>query len=160
MGRDLHEQSSASRPPGELLPQWRKMSRPRTATMIEVDCFPEDHLVKVRFRGNVTSREFADLAAIIADFGSGVAVLVYLDWVGIERWEFTVASANGVTTWRRASQVVGRAAIVHLPRLNRQAAWLAAILRREGVEVRSWRPKDAVAAAIWLRRPSTAAVLP
>jgi len=127
--------------------------------MIEVDCFPEDHLVKVRFRGTVSNREFTDLAAIIADFGSGIAVLVYLDWVGIERWEFTVASANGVPTWRRASQVIERVAVIHPPRWNRQAAWLAAILRKEGVEVRSWRPKDAMAAAIWLRRPSPAAVL-
>ena len=126
--------------------------------MIELDCFPEERLVKVRFRGNVTNREFTDLAAIIADFGSRLTVLVYLDWVGIDRWEFAIA--NGVATWRGASKAIERAAVIHPPRLNRQAAWLAAILRKEGVEVRSWRPKDAMAATIWLRRASTAPALP
>jgi len=46
--------------------------------------------------------------------------------------------------------VITRGAIVHQPRLNRQAAWLAAFLREEGVQVRSWRPQSAADAAAWL----------
>src|SRR5262245_42426290 len=78
-----------------------KCRGPERLPMIEVDSYPDEHVVKVRLRGIVTIREFTDLAAIIADFGSGIAVLVYLDWVGVERWEFAVASANGVIGWRR-----------------------------------------------------------
>jgi hypothetical protein len=47
--------------------------------------------------------------------------------------------------------MIARAALVHQPRLNRQAAWLAAFLRQEGVQVRSWRPQNADVAAAWLR---------
>lgn len=125
--------------------------------MIEVDSTREEDVVMVRFCRIVTTREFTDLAATIADFGSNDRTLVYFDWVGIDRWEFAVPRPNGVTAWRGTRKTIKRAAIVHPPRLNRQAAWLAAILRGGGVEVRSWRPRDAAAAAMWLRHPFTAA---
>jgi hypothetical protein len=119
--------------------------------MIDVDSTLEEGVVTIRFRGAVTNREFIDLAATIANFGSTGRILVYLDWVGIDRWAFSVPTAGGATAWRRARNVITRAAIVHQPRLNRQAAWLAAFLREEGVQVRSWRPQNAAAAAAWLR---------
>jgi hypothetical protein len=119
--------------------------------MIEVDSTLEEEVVTARFRGVMTDREFAELAAMIADFGSARGVLVYLDWLRIERWEFSAPKANHFTAWRRAGRTIERAAIVHDSHMNRQAAWLAAILRKQGVTVRSWRPQDAAAAAIWLR---------
>jgi hypothetical protein len=119
--------------------------------MIDVDSTLEEGVVTVNFRGPVTNREFIDLATTIADSGSTGSVLMYLDWVGIDRWAFSVPTANGVTEWRRARKMIARAAIVHQPRLNRPAAWLAAFLREEGVKVRSWRPHNAAAAATWLR---------
>ena len=129
--------------------------------MIEFDSALEDKVVIVRFRRIVTAREFTDLAAMIAGFRSKKnRVLVYFDWVGIDRWEFTVPRPNDVATWCRARETIKRVAIVHLPRLNRQAAWLAAILRKGGVEVRSWQPKDAAAASSWLRHHATAATFP
>jgi len=118
--------------------------------MIEVDANLQKGVVTVRFRGAVTNREFIDLAATIANFGSADRVLVYLDWVAIDRWAFSVPTASGVTAWRRARKMIARAALVHQPRLNRQAAWLAAFLRKEGVQVRSWRPQNADAATTWL----------
>jgi hypothetical protein len=127
--------------------------------MIEVDSTPEDDVVIVRFRGIVTAREFTDLAATIAHLISKNRILIYLDWLEIEYWQFAVPRPNGVEAWRRARQTLKRAAIIHRPRLNRQAAWLAAVLREGGVEVRSWLPKNASTAAIWLRRPSTGATL-
>ena len=119
--------------------------------MIDVDSILEEGVVTVRFREAVTNRQFIDLAATIANFESTGRILVYLDWVGIDRWAFSVPTANGVTAWRGARKMIARAAIVHQPRLNRQAAWLAAFLREEGVKVRSWRPQNAAAAAAWLR---------
>jgi hypothetical protein len=119
--------------------------------MIEVASALEEGVFAVRFRGAVTNREFIDLAATIANFGSTGRILVYLDWVGIDHWAFSVPTAGGETAWRRARNVIARAAIVHQPRMNRQAAWLAAFLRKEGVQVRSWRPQNADAAAAWLR---------
>jgi len=119
--------------------------------MIDVDSTLEEGVVTIRFRGAVTNREFIDLATTITDFGSTGRIAVYFDWVGIDRWAFSVPTAGGVTAWRRARKIIARAAIVHQPRLNRQAAWLAAFLREEGVQVRSWRPQNAAAAATWLR---------
>jgi hypothetical protein len=127
--------------------------------MIEVDSTLEKDVIIVRFRRIVTTNEFTDLAATIADFGSKDRTLVYLDWVGIDRWKFTGPRPNGIAAWRRTRKTIRRAAIVHPPRLNRQAAWLAAILRGGGVEVRSWRPRDAASAAIWLGPHCTAATL-
>jgi hypothetical protein len=119
--------------------------------MIDVDSTLEEGVVTIRFRGAVTNREFIDLAATIADSGSTGRVLMYLDWIGIDRWVFSVPTANGLTEWRRAGKMIARTAIIHQPRLNRQAAWLAAFLREQGVQVRSWRPHNAAAAATWLR---------
>ena len=124
--------------------------------MIEINLSKYECLVAARFRGAVTNSEFADLAATIANLGLTCTALIYLDWVRIDHWTFAPAKANGVTAWRMAARTIERVAIIHDHHLNRQAAWLAAILRREGVTVRSWQPQDARAARLWLangRRP-------
>jgi hypothetical protein len=118
--------------------------------MIEINLSLKECHVAARFRGAVTNAEFADLAATINNLGTTYSVLIYLDWVSVDHWMFAPANANGVTAWRRAARMIARAAIIHDHRLNRQAAWLAAILRKEGVTVRSWRPQSATAAAKWL----------
>lgn len=118
--------------------------------MIEVHSTLEEAVVAIRFRGAVTNREFTDLAVMIADFNSTGGMLIYLDWLGIDRWTFSTPKANAVTAWRKAGRNIERAAIVHDHRINRQAAWLAAVLRDQGVKVRSWRPQHAAAAAAWL----------
>jgi hypothetical protein len=118
--------------------------------MIEIDTKPEEGVVAVRFRGEVTDREFTNLAATLANFGSTAGVLIYLDWFRIDHWTFSAPTTNSVAAWRRAGRTIGRAAIVHDHRMNRQAAWLAAVLREQGVKVRSWRPQHAAAAAAWL----------
>jgi hypothetical protein len=119
--------------------------------MIEVYHTTQEGVVAVRFRGAVTNREFADLAEMLANFGATGGVLIYLDWLRIDRWTFSAPPANDVAAWRRTGSMIERAAIVHDHRMNRQAAWLAAILRKQGVKVRSWRPQHAGTAAAWLR---------
>ena len=118
--------------------------------MIEIHLSLKESFVAARFRGAVTNTEFAELAAAIADLGSSCGVLIYLDWVRVDRWTFAPAQINGVTAWRMAARMIERVAIIHDHRLNRQAAWLAAILRREGVTVRSWGPQNAGTARMWL----------
>jgi len=119
--------------------------------MIDADSTREGSVVGFRFRGAVTNREFTTLAATIAGFEPMSDALIYFDWLGIDRWTFSAPTANDEAAWRMASKAIKRAVIVHDRRLNRQAAWLAAILRSEGVRVRSWRPQDAAAGATWLR---------
>lgn len=94
--------------------------------------------------------EFADLATAIKDLGASCNALVYLDWIRVDQWTFDPAQANGMIAWRKAAGIIERVAIIHDHHLNRQAAWLAAILRREGVTVRSWQPRNAHAARAWL----------
>jgi hypothetical protein len=119
--------------------------------MIEVDSSPQECVVTVRFRGAVTNQEFIDLAGTIANFRLKGSLLIFLDWQRIHRWVFCVPEAAGLSAWRDTGKIVERAAIVHRPRLNRQAAWLAAVLRSESVKVRSWHPEEAAAAVAWLR---------
>jgi hypothetical protein len=118
--------------------------------MIELNLSRKEGLVAVRFRGAVTNMEFVDLAAMIAGLGSVCSLSIYLDWIRVDHWKFVPAQANSVIAWRAAARMIERVAIVHDHHLNRQAAWLAAILRREGVTVRSWRPRNGRAARIWL----------
>jgi len=118
--------------------------------MIEINLSPKECLVAARFRGAVTNTEFADLAATITNLGSSCTALIYLDWIGVDHWTFAPARANCVSAWRTAAGIIERVAIIHDHHLNRQAAWLAAVLRKEGVATRSWRPENAVAAAKWL----------
>jgi hypothetical protein len=121
-----------------------------TRYMIEVNLSRNDRFISARFRGAVADTEFADLAATIANLGPSCTALVYLDWTRVGHWTFAPAPANGVTAWRTAAAMIERVAIIHDHHLNRQAAWLAAILRREGVTVRSWQPRNAAAARVWL----------
>lgn len=118
--------------------------------MIEINLAQNGCFIAARFRGAVTNSEFADLAAAIADLGSNCTALIYLDWVRVDHWKFAPVPANGVTAWRMAARMIARVAIIHDHHWNRQAAWLAAILRREGVTVRSWPPQNARAATLWL----------
>lgn len=118
--------------------------------MIEINLSRNEGFVSVRFRGAVTDTEFACLATTITNLGASGTALVYLDWVRLVHWKFAPAQANGVTAWRTAAGTIERVAIIHDHHLNRQAAWLAAILRREGVTVRSWQPQNARAARVWL----------
>jgi hypothetical protein len=118
--------------------------------MIEIDPMQNGTLV-VRFRGSVTNGELACLAATISNFDLNCGLLVFLDWLGIDRWVFEAPNANSVKEWRKAAKRILRVAIVHDHRVKRQSAWLAAMLRKEGVGVRSWRPQYAAMAAAWLR---------
>lgn len=111
----------------------------------------DNRVIAVRFRGSVTNRELARLAAVIDGFDSNCGLLIFLDWLGIEHWVFGAPNANSVKEWRKAARNIVRVAIVHDHRVKRQAAWLAAILRKEGVCVRSWRPQHAATATAWLR---------
>lgn len=119
--------------------------------MIEVDSPGDDRIVTIRFRGLVTNREFIEVAVTVSGLNIMGGLLTYLDWQRIDSWKFSAPRATDAIAWRNAGKIIERTAIVHQPRLNRQAAWLAAVLRAEGVEVRSWRPQNGAAAAAWLR---------
>lgn len=119
--------------------------------MFEIDSTFGYGIVAVRHRGRVTDSEFTALAGTVAGFPGRGDLLLLLDWVCIEDWAFSVPGGDALIAWRRAAKAIRRIAIVHDPRLNRPAAWLGAVLREEGVVVRSWRPQHATLAATWLQ---------
>ena len=125
----------------------------KSIAMIEIDC-KLDGITAIRHSGSITIREFADLASTVADLALQDRGLLLFDWLQVEHWLFSSPNAVDVTAWRKAAKAIRRVAIVHDHRLNRQAAWLGAVLRDRGVTVRSWHPPDAVLAVAWLRAES------
>jgi hypothetical protein len=122
--------------------------------MIEIGPIGEG-VVKVRHSGMTTNSDFAALAATVANYEPRCGMLIYFDWLDVSRWEFSGSKVNATSSWRGAAKRIARVAIVHDHRLNPQAAWLAAVLRGEGVTVRSWCRQDAVLAGSWLVNSST-----
>lgn len=120
--------------------------------MFEIDSTFGEGIVAIRHHGTVTDSEFTALAGTVADFARCGDLLLLLDWVGIEHWTFSVPGGDALVAWRRTAKAIRRVAVIHDPRMNRPAAWLGAVLREEGVIVRSWRPQQAALAITWLQK--------
>lgn len=77
-------------------------------------------------------------------------LLVLFDWSEIASWAFRPPSLDELRGWLAAAKLVGRIVILHHRAFDRQAAWLAALLRARGCSVRSYRPDDCDRARRWL----------
>lgn len=111
-------------------------------------------IIAVRFVGTQTTEELSGIATAIADglaYDFGCRIL--FDWSNVQAWTCE-AAALPVKSWMAAICRIDRAAIVHHHRWNRQAAWLAAVLRQGKTNVRSWRIADRDNAVAWLGDPS------
>ena len=108
-------------------------------------------IVIMRPTGTMTHGTLIAMAGAIAEFDPSDAKLFLFDWMGIDSWDFSTPKESCVAALHIAASQMVRVAIVHGPRLNRPVAWVAAILREEGVMVRSWRAEQAAAAAAWLK---------
>ena len=107
-------------------------------------------IIAVRFVGTQTTEELIGIATSIADgLARELGSRVLLDWSEVQAWTCE-AAALPVESWTAASCRIDRAAIVHHHRWNRQAAWLAAVLRQGKTNVRSWRIADRDNAVAWL----------
>jgi hypothetical protein len=78
-------------------------------------------------------------------------IQVLFDWTGIEGWEPGTRQPALWPNWRAMAHPIKRAAVVHERRWNRQAALLAAMLRINQTQVRSWLPRYLPAALNWLK---------
>ena len=76
---------------------------------------------------------------------------VLFDWTELERWDDVGGASEACRKWHDASRLMVRSAIVHSYNWKRQAALLAAVLRTDRVEVRSWVAADYAKALVWLR---------
>lgn len=109
----------------------------------------------MRLRGAVSTQEFVELAGRIGRKAKAVGhVRLLLDWRALKAWDLEDWSAPVFRPWIVASHRIGRVAIVHHAAWNRQAALIAAILRRENVSVRSWKHDRMTDARRWLLAPA------
>ncbi len=107
------------------------------SVIIEIRPGIEAGFTVLRFSGVQTSEDIAGaVAAVIQLCKSREAMRLLCDWSDVLGWACETRLLP-VSEWVAAAGRVERVAILHHHRWNRQAAWLAAMLRREHVEVRS-----------------------
>jgi stage II sporulation SpoAA-like protein len=106
----------------------------------------------LQLRGVVSTREFiARFSEVLRHETAQDDFRILFDWRSLRRWHLEDWSVLGEGQWLVAARRIERIALVHDVNWNRQAALFAAVLRRENVLVRSWRPAQIEGAAEWLR---------
>jgi hypothetical protein len=124
------------------------------SSMIEIMPDAGAGVTLLRFRGVQTSEDItgAVVAVIqLCDGRDGIRLLC--DWSDVLGWACATRSLPVYEWGAAASGRIERAAILHHHRWNRQAAWLAAMLRHANVEVRCWRLRASDEARKWLLAP-------
>jgi hypothetical protein len=125
-----------------LPPNWR---------MIEIASLNDEPIVTVRFRGRLSVSDLSVFDTALLDRHSGHEhIRVLFDWTAIEGWEPGTREPALWPNWRAMARPIDRAAIIHEHRWNRQAALLAAMLRINKAQARSWLPRNLPAALVWL----------
>jgi hypothetical protein len=120
------------------------------SAMIEIRPDIEAKFTRLRFSGLQTCEDIARaVEAVIQMCASRDGVRLLCDWSDVRGWACET-KALPVHEWVGAAGRLERVAILHHHRWNRQAAWLAAILRRGNVDVRSWHLRNPEAARKWL----------
>jgi hypothetical protein len=118
--------------------------------MIEIRPDAGAGVATLRFSGVQTREDIAGaVGAVIQMCASQDGVRLLFDWSDVQGWTCETRSLP-VSDWVAAAGRIERVAIVHHHRWNRQAAWLAAVLRRGHVDVRSWHLRHAEGARKWL----------
>ena len=112
-----------------------------------------DTYVTMKLTGLHNAEAFAEEARSFSlIFESREALLVLFDWSELAGWDEGLSTTESCRLWASAARQMRRSAIVHDRQWNRQAAILGAVLRLNGVEVRSWRAAEREAAVAWLRQ--------
>jgi hypothetical protein len=120
--------------------------------VIEIASLNDESIVTVRFRGRLSVSDLSVFDTALLDPHSGHEhIRVLFDWTGVAGWEPETGDPARWPNWRAMARPIDRAAIIHLHRWNRQAALLAAMLRINKAQARSWLPRNLAAALIWLQ---------
>jgi hypothetical protein len=95
-----------------------------------------------------------DIAAIASELahsqGGDEPMYLLFEWSQVMSWPYEAPSAGAIREWKKRSPQISRAAVVHDHRLTRHAAILAALMRVDGAEVRSFHPPAYDRAVAWL----------
>jgi hypothetical protein len=119
--------------------------------MIELASPNGETIVIVRFRGRLSVSDLTVFETALSNRHAGQEhIRVLFDWTAIEGWEPGTREPARWPNWRAMAPPIDRAAIIHEHRWNRQAALLAAMLRINKAQARSWLPRNLPAALVWL----------
>lgn len=120
--------------------------------MIEIAYLSDESIVTILFRGRLSVFDLSVFEPAQLDrHARHEHIRVLFDWTGIEGWEPGTREPSLWPNWRAMARPIDRAAIIHERRWNRQAALLAAILRINKVQARSWLPRNLPNALVWLK---------
>ena len=120
-------------------------------SVMELASLNDESIVTVRFRGRLSVSDLSVFETALLDRHAGQEhIRVLFDWTGIEGWEPGTGEPARWPNWRAMAGPIDRAAIIHEHRWNRQAALLAAMLRINKAQARSWLPRNLPAALVWL----------
>jgi hypothetical protein len=132
---------------------WRRHTwiLPLNWLVIEIASVNGEYIVIVRFRGRLSVSDLSVFeTAPPIDMRGIKHIRVLFDWTGIEGWEPRTREPALWPNWRAMARPIDRAAIIHEHRWNRQAALLAATLRINKAQARSWLPRNLPTALVWL----------
>ena len=117
--------------------------------MIEIVRLADPGVTAVLMRGTIPPGEFDKLPITLC--GQGTRDSILFDWSDLQDWPLSACELKVTEGWAHLARSIRNAAIVHHCRWNRQAAWIAALLRLHNVNVRSWRHNEADRAIAWLK---------
>jgi hypothetical protein len=105
----------------------------------------------LRRQGDQSKFDIAAFASELPRSQEGDEPLSLLfEWSQVSSWPFEAPSARAIRDWKKTAPRISRAAVVHDHRLTRHSAILAALLRVDGAEVRSFHPPAYDRAVAWL----------
>jgi hypothetical protein len=118
--------------------------------MIEIRPDAGAGFTMLRFSGVQTREDVGRTVMAVIQLCKGRdEIRLLCDWSDVLGWACETKSLP-VHEWVAAAGRVERVAILHHHRWNRQAAWLAAMLRRGNVRVRCCHLRDPEGALKWL----------
>ena len=121
------------------------------SSMIEITPDAGAGVTMLRFSGVQTSEDITRAVAAVIQLCDGRDdIRLLCDWSDVLGWACETRSLPVYEWGATASGRIERAAILHHHRWNRQAAWLAAMLRHANVEVRCWHLRASYGARKWL----------
>jgi hypothetical protein len=127
------------------------------ADMIKVEWCETNSIVLVHVFGAQANSDFLEASdGLSRTIHAHRASRILFDWSKLQSWPMTKAKSTSLAPWVNLAAQISRAVIVHERCWNRQAAWVAAIMRSSDTEVRSWHCGDRDQAIAWLGAASEA----
>src|SRR5580698_9836599 len=123
--------------------------------MIKVEWNEANSIVLVHIYGMQSTSGFLQTGdELFKDGCAHAPYCILFDWSDLQSWPFGEVKSASIASWVNIAAQIFRAAIVHERRWNRQAAWVAALMRLNNTQVRSWSCGQRDQAIAWLNAQS------